>query len=155
YHVGPQRGNAPAEGGIGPAPRCRPLADPDGLGGSPKGLPGRQGQRQGFVSVSSATVRHGRPLPVRAASTAALRPLGHSCRPPPPLYPTALARGARRPSSTGPFPARFLTRLRAGATSGARSPRSPRPLPRRRRASAPSAEPQSGPLACGSAFVRG
>src|SRR6516164_4985894 len=37
----------------------------------PKGLPGRQGQRQGFVGVSSATVRYGKPSPACAASTAA------------------------------------------------------------------------------------
>ena len=36
-----------------------------------KGLPGRQGQRQGFVGVSSATVRYGKPSPACPASTAA------------------------------------------------------------------------------------
>jgi hypothetical protein len=37
----------------------------------PKGLPGRQGQRQGFVGVSSATVRYGKPSSACPASTAA------------------------------------------------------------------------------------
>ncbi len=70
------------------------------LRSSPKGLPGRQSKRQGFVGVSSATVCHGRPP---SASTAALQPLG-SCPPPVPLPARpALASGPRR-AFAGPFP---------------------------------------------------
>jgi hypothetical protein len=64
-----------AVGGIGQAPRCRPFGNPGGGGGSPKGLPARQGQGQRFIGISSATTGHDRPpLVANTHSACIIRP---------------------------------------------------------------------------------